>query len=198
MSKPVKALIRDHLADRFRDVKSMAIVELTGVDAVTTNRIRGRLLQKSVRLLVVKNSLARQAFRSIGLPAAAELLEGPCAIAYGGDSIVGTVRELLDIRRELADLLTVKAALMDGEAFGPERVEELSRFPTRDEAMAGLVCCILAPGASLAACLLAPGGKLAALVKAIEEQGGEEQPAADAAEAEPTCRQAGQNSQNIN
>lgn len=184
MSKPVKALIRDHVADRFRDVKSMAIVELTGIDAVTTNRIRGRLLQKSIRLLVVKNSLARQAFRSIGLEAAAELLKGPCAIAYGGDSVVGTVRELLDMRRELAEPLTVKGALMEGEAFGPDRVEELSRFPTRDEALAGLVCCILAPGARLAACLLAPGGKLAALVKAIEEQAGEEPRRAGTAEAE--------------
>ena len=198
MSKPVKALIRDHLAHRFRDVRSMAIVELTGIDAVTTNRIRGRLLQKSIRLLVVKNSLARQAFRSIGLPAAAELLEGPCAIAYGGDSVVGTVRELLDIRRELAELLTVKAALLEGEPFCPDRVEELSRFPTRDEALGGLVCCILAPGARLAASLVAPGGKVAALVKAIEEQAGEDPRRAETAEAEPACRQAGQNSQDIN
>ncbi|MDP7637184.1 MAG: 50S ribosomal protein L10 [Phycisphaerae bacterium] len=176
MSKPVKTLIRNELADRFKDVKSLAVVGLAGVGAVATNGIRNRLLENDIRLLVVKNSLARQAFRSVGLEAAADLLSGPCAIAYGGDSIVSVVRELMDIKKqEEAKALTVKAAVLEGEAYGSDRIEAMSRFPTREEALAKLAACVLGPGSKLSGCMLAPGGKLAALVKAIEEKqdGGE-------------------------
>jgi len=176
MSKPVKTLIRNELASRFKDVKSLAVVGLAGVGAVATNSIRKRLSENDIRLLVVKNSLARQAFKSVGLEVAADLLDGPCAIAYGGEGIVSVIRELLDIKKqEDAKALTVKAAVMEGEAYGSDRIEALSRFPTLEEALAKLSACVLAPGAKLSGCLMAPGGKLAALVKAIEEKqdGGE-------------------------
>jgi large subunit ribosomal protein L10 len=176
MSKPVKTLIRNELSARFKDVKSLAVVGLSGVGAVAANSIRKRLSESDIRLLVVKNSLARQAFRSVKLAAAVDLLDGPCAIAYGGEGIVSVVRELLEIKKqEEAKALTVKAAVMEGEAYGSDRIEALSRFPTRDEALAKLAACVLGPGSKLCGSLLAPGGKLAALVRAIEDkQGGGE------------------------
>ena len=179
MSKPVKALIRDELARRLEGVTSLAIVGLTGVDAITATDIRKRLGEKEIRLLVVKNALARQAFKASGLDVACDLLDGPCALAYGGDNVVSTVRELLDIKKEQAKTLVVKAAVMDGEAFGSDRIDALSKFPTRDEAIGKIVSCALAPGMKLAACILAPGSKIASLVKTIEESH-EEEPAEEA------------------
>ena len=182
MSKPVKALISGELTRRLEGVTSLAIVGLTGVDAVTATGIRKRLGEKEIRLLVVKNALARQAFKVCGLDVACDLLDGPCALAYGGDNVVSTVRELLDIKKDQAPNLVVKAAVMDGEPFGPDRVDALSKFPTRDEAIGTIVSCVLAPGMKVAACILAPGGKIAALVKTIEESHADE--AAEAAVAE--------------
>ena len=193
MSKPVKALIREELIRRLEGVTSMAIVGLTGVDAVTVTDIRRRLSEKEIRLLVVKNSLARQAFKAGGLDVACDLLDGPCALAYGGDNVVSTVRELLDIQKEQASNLMVKAAVMDGEAFGTDRIDALSKFPTHSEAIGIIVSCALAPGMKISACVLAPGSKIAALVKTIEEshegEAAEEAPpepeAAEEAPAEP-------------
>jgi len=182
MSKPVKALIRDELTRRLEGVTSLAIVGLTGVNAITATEIRRRLSEKEIRLLVVKNALARQAFKACGLDVACDLLDGPCALAYGGDNVVSTVRELLDIKKEQASNLVVKAAVMDGEPFGPDRVDALSKFPTHGEAIGTIVSCALAPGMKIAACILAPGSKIASLVKTIEESHADE--AAEAAAAE--------------
>ena len=182
MSKPVKALIRDELARRLEGVTSLAIVGLTGVNAITATEIRKRLSEKEIRLLVVKNALARQAFKACGLDVACNLLDGPCALAYGGDNVVSTVRELLDIKKEQAKNLVVKAAVMDGEPFASDRIDALSKFPTRDEAIGTVVSCALAPGMKAAACILAPGSKIASLVKTIEESHADE--AAEAAAAE--------------
>ena len=169
MSKPVKELLRNEMIKRFTGVDSIAVVGLTGVDAVSNNRLRGRLLAKGVRLMVVKNSLARQAFRESGLEPAAALLEGPCAIAFGGDSIVSVVRELLAIAKD-TPALTIKAAYMDGDSFGAAQIDALSKYPTRQEAIAKVLAAILGPGAKLAAAVLGPGAKVAALLKAIQDK----------------------------
>jgi len=192
MSKPVKALIRDELARRLEGVTSLAIVGLTGVNATTATEIRKRLSEKEIRLLVVKNALARQAFKACGLDVACDLLDGPCALAYGGDNVVSTVRELLDIKKEQARNLVVKAAVMDGEPFASDRINALSKFPTRDEAIGTIVSCILAPGMKAAACILAPGSKIASLVKTIEESHADEaaEAAVEAAAAEKAAAEA--------
>ncbi|MCP4377657.1 MAG: 50S ribosomal protein L10 [bacterium] len=190
MSKPVKALIRDELARRLEGVTSLAVVGLTGVNAITATDIRKRLNEKEIRLLVVKNALAKQAFKTAGLEVACDLLDGPCALAYGGDNVVSTVRELLDIKKEQAPELVVKAAVMDGEAFASDRIEALSKFPTRDEAIGTIVSCALAPGMKLASCILAPGSKIASLVKTIEESHDGEAPAEEAPAEEAPAAEA--------
>ena len=183
MSKPVKELVRKELVKRFAEVESLVIAGFTGLDAVATNQIRGRLRGKGITVTVVKNSLARQAFREVGIAQVGDVLDGPCAVVCGGDGVVDVVRELMDIGKE-SPALTVKAALLDGEVFGSDRVEELSKYPTRDEAIAGVVACMLAPAGKIAACLLGPGGKIVGILKTIEEnQGGSESDAESDAEA---------------
>ena len=150
MSKPVKELVKKELVKRLGGVSSLAVVGFTGIDAVTTRIIRGKLREKDIRLSVVKNAVARQAFKSLGLDGAETMLDGPCALAYGGDSVVTIVRELLEIGKKEAPKLTVKAALLDGDIFGPERIDELSKYPTRPEAIGRVISSVLSPGSVLA------------------------------------------------
>jgi ribosomal protein L10 len=178
MSKPVKEMMRKNLARRFEGLESLAVVGFSGVDATSTNQIRGRLADKSIHMMVVKNSVARQAFRDAGLEYAVSILDGPCAIAFGEDAesagVVTVVRELLDIHKEQPNL-TVKAALLEGEVFGADRVEELSNFPTREEAIGKVVAAATGAGSKLVGALCGPGGALAGVVKTIQDnQGGEE------------------------
>jgi len=172
MSRTVKKLVKDELIRRFEGMTSMAVVGFTGVDGVTTNKIRGRLREKEIKLTVVKNSLARQAFEAVGVADAKDLLDGPCAVAFGLDpdnvTAVEIVREILDIGKEAPEL-KVKAALLEGETFGPERVKELGAYPTRIEAVQKAVACVLSPGGKLAACIMAPGQIIASLLKSIQD-----------------------------
>lgn len=185
MSKPVKELIRKELTKRFGDIDSLAIVGFTGVDAVTTNSIRARLAAKQIRMSVVPNALAKQAFREMGIEAAGQLLEGPCAVAYGSDSVVSLVRELIEVSKE-TPALSVKGAYMEGTVFGADQIEALSKFPTRPEAIARVVACVLAPAGKLAAALKGPSSKLASILKTIEDKAkdsaGAQEPAAGAEE----------------
>ena len=187
MSKPVKQMIRAQLLERLEGVKSLAVVGFSGLDAVATNRIRGLLREKSIRMTVVRNLLAKQAFHEVGLDQAGGLLEGPCAVTYSLEhdqgALITMVRELLAIGREYP-ALTVKAALMDGDVYqGDADVSALSKFPTREEALSQVLGSILSPASSLAACIVTPGGQVASLLKAIEEKAGEGAAEAEAAPA---------------
>jgi ribosomal protein L10 len=180
MSKPVKELMTRELVKRFDGLTSVAICNFAGVGAVRTNEIRGRLREQGIRVTVVKNSLARKAFDEVGLGLAGGLLDGPCAVVYGGESVVNVVRELLAIKKETPEL-TVKAAVLEGDVFPSEdEVNRLSKFPTRDEAISEVLGAVLSAGSNLAGCLTGPGGALAGILKAIEEkQGGGESAEAD-------------------
>ena len=168
MSKPIKKLITDEFATRFEGLTSLAVVNLVGVDAVSTANLRASLREKDIKLTVVKNSLAKQAFKRVGLEGACDLLNGPCAVAYGSDSVVSVVRELLEISKTTKEL-SVQSAYMEGEVFGTESITALSKFPTRDEAVAQVLQCALSAGANLAGAITGPASQIASILKTIEE-----------------------------
>ena len=169
MSKPVKQMLRREIVRRLQEVKELAVVSVTGIGGVANNKMRGDLRGKGIRVMIVRNAMARQAFDELGLEKAASLLEGPCALAYGGESVVDLVRTMLD-KAKTAPQLKVKGALMEGEIFGAERIEELSKYPTRGEALSNLSGALLAPGGKLLAATLGPGRIIGSLLKAIEEK----------------------------
>jgi ribosomal protein L10 len=189
MSKPVKKLIRDELIKRFDGVTQLAVVGFTGVDANTTNTIRARLAGKDIRVSVVKNALAKQAFRELGIDIVGQLLDGPCAVAYGADSVVTVVRELLDISKETPNLV-VKAAFMEGDLFTQDKIAALSKYPTRPEAIGQALSCVLSAGANLAACIMGPAGQIAGILKSIEDKAPAETAAPEVAPEAPADAEA--------
>lgn len=171
MSKPVKTLIKQELAKRFDEVTSVAVCGFTGLDSASTYAMRSRLAEKGIKVTVVKNSMAKAAFKEAGLDTINSLLEGPCAVAYGTDSIVSVVRELLVVNKDIP-AFTIKGAVLDGDVFtGEDQIKALSKFPTREEALGQLVGCILSAGSNISGALLGPAGQIAGILKTIEEKG---------------------------
>ena len=60
MSKYVKNLIADDLRGRLEGVDDALLVDVIGIDANSTVRLRRDLRSKGIKLMVVKNSLAKR------------------------------------------------------------------------------------------------------------------------------------------
>ncbi len=171
MSKYVKDLITKELSGRLKDIDGVAVINPRGIDGKQNNAIRRKLHAKKLRMTVVKNTLARRAVEGGKLQGFDRLLDGPSAVIYGGASIAAIARQLLDEKKN-DDKLELRGVFFDGEIYvGDKGVEQVSKLPTREEAIGNLVALILSPGSKLVGALKAPGGTLGAVLKAIEEKG---------------------------
>lgn len=170
MSKTVKKFMMRDYSDRLGDVEDALLISIRGIEANENNRMRLGLLEKDIRITVVRNNLIKHTFGESKLSGLGPLLEGPSALAYGAESVVDVARELVRWAKEIEEL-ELKGAILDGELFeGEAGVDRLSKFPTRDEAIAQAVTLILSPGRNLLGSVKGPGGRLMGIVKAIEEK----------------------------
>ncbi len=155
---------------RFDGIDGALVVEIRGIEANENNAMRLGLLEKNIRVTVVKNTLARKAFASTNLEAVTPALEGPSALAYGGESVVDVARELVDWAKKVKKL-TLKGAVLDGQYFdGEAGVKRLSEFPTKDEAQAKVVQLVLTPASNLIKAATSPGSNILGIVKEIQER----------------------------
>jgi len=167
MSKYVKELVTRDIKQQLEGVDDAVLVSCVGMDANTTNELRGELAGKDIHMLVVKNSLARRATEGSNLAPAFEGASGQVAVCWGSTDFVSLVKEVvrLDKDEEKFEHFTAAGGVMDGEKLDPDGLKAVSKWPSREEQISLLVGQILGPGATLNAALLGPGKMLNSQIK---------------------------------
>jgi len=170
MSKPVKELIMRDYREKLGDIEDVTVISLRGVDANRNNAIRTGMESKDIHFTMIRNNLFLRAFEGTTLESLKPVLVGSNVLAYGAESVVEVAREIVELAKQHEEM-QLKGAILDGVLFeGDEGVRALSKYPTRDEAIAQDVTLILSPGRNLMGAVKGPGGRLMGVVKAIEEK----------------------------
>ncbi len=172
MSKPVENLIVESYKNRFDGVTGGVLIDVRGIKSNDTNALRSNLAKKQIELTIVKNSLAKKAFEGGELAPLNDMIDGPSAVVYPISeeaSVVSVARELIDAAKTIKDL-EFRGALLEGVVFGPNEVEALSKYPTKDEAQAQVVQILLSPAQNLIGAATGPGKKLASIIKTVQEK----------------------------
>ncbi len=174
MSKAVKEVISRDIANRLAGVNDCVIANIVGLNSENTAALRTRLRQKSMRIMVVKNSMARRAVEGTPLANAFVGLDGTSAVMYGGEDFVSLVKEAVELDKDKTfEAFTARGGVMDGEQLDAAKVADISKWPTREEQISLLVGQILGPGRMLAGQLNGPGSKLASQIEKVGEKNGD-------------------------
>ncbi len=165
MSKAVKELIAGDLEQRYAGVDSVCVVGLTGLNVQAQEQLRSGLRDKSARMEVVRNSLARRAFSSGPLKPLGDVLTGPCALVTSSDSLIEAAKVLVEMAKEFTTL-DLKQAILEGDSQ-LLTVEEVSRLKTRVELLGEVLMLLSSPARAVAGCLSSPQARIAGCLQAM-------------------------------
>ena len=158
-------MVTEVLRKRYEGVSEACIVDVSGLTVDETVRMRRTLTAKGMEIHVVKNSLARGAFRDGALAPLGEVLQGPCALVTSADSLIEAAKVLVEAAKEFSTL-KLKQAIIEGD---PQllTVEEVSKMKTRGALLGEVMMLISSPGRAVSGCLGAPQAKIVGCLKAM-------------------------------
>ncbi len=168
MSKYVKGIIIEYLRQQFQGLESALVVNMQGLNGNQSCELRRRLREQGIRLMVVKNSLARLATRDTPLGPLFEDLHGPAAVVWGGEDIVHVAKTVVGLVKDKEgrfEPFAVQRGIVDGTVMDAAGVEEVSRWPSRQDLLAQIAGLLLAPYRQVASCVQAPGAQVASCVE---------------------------------
>ncbi|TWT88139.1 50S ribosomal protein L10 [Pseudobythopirellula maris] len=170
MSKQVKQLMIDDLKRRWDGVEEAITVEMARVEANDCVALRKRLREKSIHVMVVKNSLARRASEGTSLAPAFEGTDGAMAVVWGGEDIVDLAKEVTALADDKEyEEFKASGGVLDGAKLSADEVKAVSKWPTRTEMLSTLMGQVMGPAMTLSAQLLGPAKQLASQVKQKSE-----------------------------
>lgn len=171
MSKYAKGLIETYYTKTLQQaqVKDFLVLSLIGIDGILNNQIRSTLRQKGIRVLVVKNSLFIGALKNLHMERAAGLFAGPCAVAFGAESLVDVAREVVEVKKKV-EALQIKGGYLDGTILDAAAAVALAKMPTLKELKGQVSATISGPARVLSGAIGGMGGVVAGCIKSLVEK----------------------------
>ena len=176
MPNLVNKILLDDLKTKFTEMGSCLVVSFDTLTVVQANDIRNQFRGAGFRYLVVKNRLACQALKAVGLEMR-EAFEGKCGVAFaeeeGAISAAKLVREFNKPFRK-SPPLRVTGAVIEGAVIDGDAAKNIANMPDKQTARAMLATAVSGPARGLAAGLsnAGPAG-LARVLQAKIDKGGD-------------------------
>ena len=168
--KEQKAEQVELLSDKLKKAKVAVLTDYRGLTVSQIQDLRAKLRSGDVEYRVVKNTLARRAAESAGVPALEKELEGPVAIAFGYDDLSLPSKLINEWVRQTRLKLDVKGGLVEGRVFSPDQVRQLADLPSRETLLAQLLGTLQSPVAQLVAIMQTPHQQLLGVLNAYKNK----------------------------
>ena len=132
------------LTSAFQAATTAILVDYRGMNVPAVTELRRQLRAANARYRVVKNTLAVRASKGTAFEALDKHFVGTTAVAYTQDDAVALAKTLTMFLKT-APTVSIKAALVQGQAIKPAEVAELAALPGRTELYARLLFLLQAP-----------------------------------------------------
>jgi large subunit ribosomal protein L10 len=142
------------IKDKFAKAKGAFIIDFKGMKVEQVTSLRKKLNQADSEMKVVRNTLAKIAFKDhpTAEKAFSTSMKGTNAIVFSYGEVNATAKTLADMAKDV-EVLQIKSGMMDGNALDEGKIKFLASLPGKDQLRAQFLSVLNATGSKLARCL---------------------------------------------
>ncbi len=174
MTREEKTVIINSLAEKLNAYPHFYLTDISGLNAEQTASLRAKCHEKSINLMVVKNTLFIKALEQVNRADAelVGLMEGSSAVMFS-ESSKAPAQLIKEFRKTNAKPVLKGAYVQEGVYVGENQLELLINIKSREELIGDVIGLLQSPAKNVISALTgAAGGKVAGLVKSLEERKG--------------------------
>lgn len=164
-----KKKIVAELQQDFSQAKLVIFTDYRGLTVDEMSELRNQLKTMGAKYQVAKNTLTRFAVKGAGLEGLDELTQGPNAIIFAADDLVGPAKLIFDFAKTHKKF-EIKGGSLEGKVVDVEGLRNLSKLPSREVLLAQVAGTMAAPMVGFATVLQANLSGLARVLDAIRQQ----------------------------
>ncbi len=146
MKKELKKQIVEEISSEFTKDVSIFYADFKGQSVKDLEKLRKAIKEAEGKAKVIKNTLARIAFKNNGVEVD---FEENNIFVWGEDQIT-LAKILTKHAKDYKDTFKIKGAVIEGEVKDVAYVEEISKLPTKDELLGMVAFMMKAPIAKFA------------------------------------------------
>lgn len=180
MPNKLNQMLVDQLKRGLGQLDNVVVIDYQGLNSLKMAQFRSELRKAKLTMEVVKNRIAAQALRDLGLkpllerdkalPRPQQVFRGPTALLFGGDGTVDVAKFTTRWLKENKDTIKVKAGQMGGDVLDKVQVEASASLPGRKELFSTLAGDFLALPQKMAAAFQAGYAQVAYAFNALGDK----------------------------
>ena len=169
MKKEVKDTIIAELGAKLKEYSHFYLVDLAGLNAEATSNLRRKCFKNEIKMIVVKNSLLREAFQAsdIDFEPMYDSLKGTTAVMFCNTANV-PAKLLKEYKKEGVPAL--KAAYAEETIFGADQLEALVALKSKSEVIADVVALLQSPAKNVVSALQSGANTIHGVLKTLGER----------------------------
>lgn len=168
-----KKAVVEEATENLNSAGAVYIANYSGMSVSEINNLRGEFFKGDITFRVYKNTLIKRAMDEVGgyedlYP---HLVEQN-GFAFVEEELAAPAKVLKKFYEENKKP-KFKAAIIDGDYYGEDKLETLAAMKSKTEVIGDIVGLLLAPVSNVVSALQAPGKSIAGAVETIAEKGEE-------------------------
>ena len=170
MKKEIKDTIIVELGEKLKEYPHFYLVDVTGLNAENTSKLRRKCFKNEIKMIVVKNNLLHKAFEAsdIDFSELYDTLKGNTAVMFCNTANV-PAKLLKEYTKE--GIPALKGAYAEEGIFvGADKLEELASIKSKNELIADVVALLQSPAKNVLSALQSGAGTIHGVLNTLGER----------------------------
>lgn len=164
-----KKVIVDQVGTTASNALSLVVADARGVNVTDMTILREKAREQNIDIRIVRNTLAKLAFKGTDFECVSEVLTGPSLFGFSIEDPGAAARLFKEFAKE-NDKFEVKALSISGQLLDNGQIDVLAKLPTLEQALGQLACVTLAPITKLVRTFNEVPTKVTRVVGAVRDQ----------------------------